>query len=301
MRVLNLGSLNIDKTYQVDHFVRSKETISAQSYEEFCGGKGLNQSVALARAGAAVYHAGAVGQDGGALLEALRAAGVSTELIQQMEAVPSGHAVIQIEPNGQNCILIYGGANQAIETAYIDAVLKQFGAGDLLLLQNETSCIAYAMEQAKQRGMQLALNPSPITENLMHLDFSQVDYFLVNEVEGKALAGCDSEAPEDLIAGLTSAFPKAAVILTLGAQGAYYLKAEKQIFQPIYPVQAVDTTAAGDTFCGYLIAGLAEGLSEEKAMQQAAAASAIAVSRKGASPSIPTKAEVERFLKEQNR
>lgn len=301
MKILNFGSLNIDKTYQVEHFVQPKETVQALAYEEFCGGKGLNQSVALALAGAEVYHAGAVGADGSALLQLLQDSGVRTAYIRQMEDIKSGHAVIQVDKSGQNCILIYGGANQAVEEADIDAVLEHFAPGDLLLLQNETSCIAYAMKQAKAHGMKLALNPSPITEALQSCGLELADYLLLNEVEGKALAGIDTEEPEALIAALQKKFPKAVLVLTLGEKGAYYVEQECRIFQGIYPVKAVDTTAAGDTFCGYFIAGLAEGLPAEQVMKRAAAASALAVSRRGAAPSIPGRLEVERFLKQQEK
>ena len=151
MKILNLGSLNIDKTYSVKRFVQPKETIQALDYEEFCGGKGLNQSVALARAGAEVYHAGAVGGDGKLLLDMLKEAGADTGYVETLDGA-SGHAVIQIDESGQNNIIICGGTNRKITREYISSVLDHFGKGDLILLQNEVSNIVFAMEEAKKRG-----------------------------------------------------------------------------------------------------------------------------------------------------
>lgn len=296
MRVLNIGSLNTDKTYKVKHFVQPKETLKALHYAEFCGGKGLNQSVALAKASAQVWHAGAVGQDGEELLKVLKEAGVHTELIQKVDG-PSGHAIIQVDQTGQNCILICGGANDDISKEQIDAALNGFGAGDLLLLQNEISNIAYAMERAKEAGMQIAFNPSPINAAIREYPLALVDYFLVNEIEGKMLAGIDSEDPLLIKDALLTRYPQAAFVLTLGEAGAYFFNGQKTVFQPVYTVNAIDTTAAGDTFCGYFIAGLCEGLPVEARLKYASAASAIAVSRMGASPSIPDQAEVAAFLK----
>ena len=150
MKILNLGSLNIDKTYSVKRFVQPKETIQALDYEEFCGGKGLNQSVALARAGAEVYHAGAVGGDGKLLLDMLKEAGADTGYVETLDGA-SGHAVIQIDESGQNNIIICGGTNRKITREYISFVFEHFGKGDLILLQNEISNIDFAMEEAKKR------------------------------------------------------------------------------------------------------------------------------------------------------
>ena len=163
MKVLNFGSLNIDYTYQVDHFVRAGETMSSESLQVFSGGKGLNQSIALSKAGADVWHAGAVGAgDGDFLIEQMKKAGVHTELIEHLDG-QTGHAIIQKDPAGQNCILLYGGANQRITREMVDRVLTQFEADDFLILQNEISEIGYIMEKAHEKGMKIVLNPSPIT------------------------------------------------------------------------------------------------------------------------------------------
>ena len=165
MKVLCFGSLNIDYTYKVDHFVKKGETLSSGSLQVFSGGKGLNQSIALARAGAETYHAGSIGEDGRFLLEQLQDAGVDTRYVTVLETVRTGNAIIQNDKEGDNCILLYGGANQAVTTNQADAVLEHFRKGDFLVLQNEINELAYIMERAHERGMKIVLNPSPMDEN----------------------------------------------------------------------------------------------------------------------------------------
>lgn len=295
MRILNLGSLNVDKTYSVKRFVQPKETITALKYEEFCGGKGLNQSVALARAGAEVYHAGAVGEDGKLLTDMLKSAGADIRYVKKVDG-PSGHAVIQIDESGQNNIIIFGGANRMLTEEYIRSVLSDFGEGDLILLQNEISNLPFAMEEAKRRGLLVAFNPSPADEGVFACDLTLVDYFILNEVEGRILAGIDSEEPEAIMAALKAKYKGASIVLTLGDQGAAFHDGTDTFFQDIYKVKAVDTTAAGDTFCGYFIAGLALGLPHKTILSEASAAGALAVTKKGAAPSVPERKEVEEFL-----
>lgn len=294
MKILNLGSLNIDRTYTVEAFVQPKETIHAVNYEEFCGGKGLNQSVAAAKAGADVYHAGAVGADGNMLINMLEKSGVKTDYLLRL-AGASGHAVIQLDKSGQNNIIICGGANRRIEKEYIDNVLVNFNEGDILLLQNEISNVEYAMEAAKARGLKIIYNPAPMDENVWKCNLELVDCFVVNEIEGRLLAEIESDEPILIIEALRNKFPKASFVLTLGENGAYYFNCDMTIFQDICKVDTVDTTGAGDTFCGYFVAGIAEGLTAEENLQRASKASAIGVGRKGAAQSIPTLKEIETF------
>lgn len=293
MRILNMGSLNLDRVYDVEHFVTPGETILARGFGLFCGGKGLNQSVALARAGAQVYHAGAVGEEGEELLALLRSAGADVSLVQKLPSA-TGHAIIQLEPGGQNSIIVYGGANQALTPEYIRQVISHFGPGDLLLLQNETANVSCAIQAAKERGMLVAFNASPITPELFRYPLQDVDYFLINEVEGRALAGADSEAYEAVLDALREKY-EAAVVLTVGSEGAFYQKGDLRLHMGIYDVDVVDTTAAGDTFCGYFIASLARGMDPREALEYASRASSLTVSRKGAANSIPTWDEVEIF------
>ena len=295
MKVLNIGSLNIDKVYKVEHFVQAKETIKALTYDVHSGGKGLNQSVALGKAGAEVYHAGSIGDDGSMLSDILFGAGVNIDHIKTSRH-PTGHAIIQVEENGQNCIMICGGANDDVTCEDIDKVMRAFGEGDILLLQNEISNLGYAIEKGHEKGMTVVLNPSPISEGLKRCRLELVDIFILNEVEGEALTGVSAEDPEGVLEALGTAFPKAAFVLTLGEHGAVYMKDGEKTAHGIFKVKAVDTTAAGDTFCGYFIAGLTKGWDSSRLLEYASAASAIAVSREGAAPSVPSMEEVEDFL-----
>lgn len=295
MKILNLGSLNMDITYLVDHVVAPGETIKASCQEQFCGGKGLNQSIALAKAGAQVYHAGCIGRDGEMLSTTLRNAGVDIRFLEQVDQ-PSGHAIIQVDEKGQNSIVIYGGANACVTTEYIDQVIANFDGGDVLLLQNEISNIGYAIEAAARQGMRVALNPSPFDERLLDCDLSKVSWLILNEVEGQQMTGCSAGAPSLILKKLRKAYPQAACVLTLGTAGAYYQDADTTVFQDTFRVKSVDSTGAGDTFTGFFLAGITQGCDPNQAMRRAAAAAAISVSRRGASASIPTDQEVRQFL-----
>ncbi len=296
MKVLSFGSLNIDYTYKVDHFVQKGETLSSESLQVFSGGKGLNQSIALAKAGAEVYHAGAVGEDGMFLLKMLQDAGVDTACTKVLSDVRTGNAIIQNDKDGDNCILLYGGANQAITKEQVDEVIAKFGAGDYLVLQNEINELGYLMTKAHEAGLKIVLNPSPMNAKILALPLQYVDYFLLNEVEATQILSWNAEEDMDaLAAALAAKYPGSTIVLTIGSAGAIFSNGDKQFRQPAFRVKAVDTTAAGDTFSGYFIAGLLNGLSEEMAMERAAKAAAIAVTRLGAAPSIPTPDEVDKF------
>ena len=291
MKILNFGSLNIDYTYRVDNFVKGGETISASTMQKNIGGKGLNQSVALARAGARVYHAGSIGQDGYFLVKYLQENGVNTDHIFVGETA-TGHAIIQLDDKGQNCIIIYGGANTQITTEHIDDVLKCFDTGDVLLLQNEINNGRYIIEKAKEKGMVVVVNPSPVTNLDMPLEL--VDYFLLNEHEAAALFHCED------ISVITEAmrrdYPQAKFVLTLGENGVIYIDKDSTIKQDAIKTQVVDTTAAGDTFTAALTLEYLKDKDLERAAIFSCAAAAIAVGRMGASSSIPYLAEVEAFL-----
>ncbi|MHB0855264.1 MAG: ribokinase [Rectinema subterraneum] len=290
MRILNFGSLNIDYVYRVDSFVKPGETKAAQSLSVFPGGKGLNQSLAMARAGLAVAHAGKVGKEGGFLLETLRKGGVDTRLIET-SAIATGHAIIQVDDKGGNCILLFGGANQDIDEHYIDRALAGFGSGDMLVLQNEISSMASIISKAKSRGMAIALNPSPYSESILSYPLELVDIFIMNEIEAKGISG--THEPEAAASLIARSFPQARIVITLGENGSLCLYKGELVRQKAYKVQAVDTTAAGDTFSGYFLAGLVEGLSTKDALDLAARAAAICVTRKGAADSVPWRKELE--------
>ena len=295
MKVLNFGSLNIDYVYEMDHMVRKGETELAGSRNIFVGGKGLNQSIALGRAGVKVFHAGSVGEDGLFLLDTLKNADVDVSLVRILDDTASGHAIIQNDKDGDNCILLYGGANQAISTEQIDETLSHFEKGDLLGLQNEVNNLSYIIDKAHDIGMQIVLNPSPYNSVIDGINLEYVDYFFVNEIEAASLAGIEENDGEKLAGKLGEKFPAQKIILTLGTEGSFYIYGDEIVKQEVYKVKAVDTTAAGDTFSGYFIAEMIKGRSPKEALNTAAKASAIAVSREGASPSIPTMSEVENY------
>lgn len=293
MKILSFGSLNIDKVYKVTDFVHAGETISSLEFNLFPGGKGLNQSIAAARAGAQVYHAGAIGGDGELLKATLTGAGVHTKHLKTCEA-PSGHAIIQVNSKGQNCIIICAGANGQITNEDVDSSMADFERGDILLLQNEINNLPYIMKKGNELGLQIVFNPSPITPELTSYPLEYVDIFIVNEIEGALLSG--EKDNDKILEGLASRYPKARILLTLGSDGCMYKDSEQETGFGIFNTKVVDTTAAGDTFCGYFLACICEGKNAADAIRLATAASSIAVSRKGASTSIPDMREVIEFL-----
>lgn len=289
MKVLNFGSLNVDYVYTVDHMVMAGETLSGGEMNIFSGGKGLNQSIALAKAGVSVYHAGIIGDDGGILLDTLKANGVNTEFVRRLPG-RGGHTIIQVDKSGQNCILVYGGTNRKFTKEFVDEVLESFEEGDILLLQNEVNLLAYMIDRAHQKGMTVALNPSPCDDALKECELSKVSMFLINEIEGGQMTG-ESE-PDKILKKLRQKYPDAKIVLTLGGNGSVYQDRDMLCRQEIFPVKAVDTTAAGDTFTGYFISSMIDGLPVQEGLRMAAKASAIAVSRKGAADSIPLRTEL---------
>ena len=288
-KILNIGSLNLDYVYGVPHFVEAGETLLASRRDVFAGGKGLNQTVAAARAGAEVFHGGAVGANGDMLLDLLKDAGADVSAVARVD-VPTGHAVIQVSPQGENAIIILGGANRAVSPGTVEAALEKVEAGDILLLQNEINGLAAIIRRAWEKGLRILFNPAPMEAGVKDLPLELLDTLIVNEGEGRALAG-DMDA-------LRAAYPNQKILLTQGSRGASLWTGSELIFQPAFPVKAVDTTAAGDCFLGYYAAALAEDLSFAQALRLASAASALAVQKQGAAPSIPLRAEVEAFLRE---
>jgi len=289
MKVLNFGSLNLDYVYSVDHMVTPGETLASDGMQIFCGGKGLNQSIALAKAGVEVYHAGMIGKEGKILLETCKKGRVKADYIKE-SSEKSGHTIIQVDKSGQNCILLYGGANRCITREYVDEVLSCFEKGDLLLLQNEINMLDYIIDAAYAKGMMIILNPSPYDGALDVCDFHKISIFLLNEIEGGQITG--EEETEKILEKLKEMYPDAQAVLTLGGDGAVYQYRDKQYRQGIFKVKTVDTTAAGDTFTGYFISSVINGMPIKEGLALAAKASAIAVSREGATVSIPFKEEV---------
>ncbi|MDE6167551.1 MAG: ribokinase [Acetatifactor sp.] len=290
MRILNFGSLNLDYVYQVEHFVQPGETLAAREQKMAPGGKGLNQSVALAKAGAEVFHAGCIGIGGEMLQALLEENGVHTEYLCKVDGL-QGNAMIQVDSTGENCIILYGGSNRMITKEQIDETLEHFSAEDWMVLQNEVSNLEYMIDKAAKKGMKVVLNPSPFEAFLEKLDYNQISWLLVNEVEARQLTGkTKADAVWNI---LHEKYPGLCLIMTMGADGAYCFTSQESIYQEAFPVETVDTTAAGDTFTGYFLQGMTKGLPLKECMEQAAKASAICVSREGAAGAIPTKAEVK--------
>jgi ribokinase len=297
MRILNIGSINIDHVYKVDHFVRAGETIGGQSYSIFAGGKGFNQSIALARAGAATLHAGKVGEGASWLLQRLRQEGVDTTHVT-VGAAATGHAIIQLIPDGENAIVLYGGANQLITEADIDSALSSCSPGDYLLVQNETSLVGQSIQKAHDSGLRIVFNPAPMTANVHRYPLEFVDVFILNETEAEGLTG--KTDPVDIIAYMRERFPRSATVLTLGSKGAIFFDANLLHQEPALLVNAVDTTAAGDTFIGFFLAELMLTGDPVKALSKGCHAAAICVTRAGASDSIPLLQELETIAVEQD-
>lgn len=288
-QILNFGSLNIDYVYALDHIVREGETESSDAYRVFEGGKGLNQSVALARAGGRVFHAGRIGKEGLFLKAALESNGVDCSFVRVDDGA-NGHAIIQRAASGENSIILLGGANYRITREEVDCVLARFSEGDVLVCQNEINQTEYLIDAAYRRGMRIAWNPSPITEAVGRVDLSRICWLIINEIEGKAITG--AEAAEDILAFFESRYPRLRVVLTLGGDGSIYRDGEMTVRQPCYTVPVKDTTAAGDTFLGYFISEAVSGSTVSRALQIASMAAALAVSKEGAMPSVPKREAV---------
>ena len=293
MRILNFGSLNIDYVYRVDTFVRPGETKSARGMMVNCGGKGLNQSIAAAKAGNTVFHAALIGTDGKMLSQKLFDNGVDLSLCRAADAF-SGNAIIQVDDAGQNCILLYGGANRMLTKAYIDEAIEAFGSDGLVLVQNETNLVGYIIARAHEKGLLTALNAAPMDQDVPAYPLHLLDLLIVNEVEGRGIACCETE--EEILPRLAERYPGMNVLLTLGARGSVCRWHGETVRVGSYPVRPVDTTAAGDTFTGFFLASLFAGKPVKEALLVASAASALCIQRPGASDSVPSMDEVREAI-----
>lgn len=293
MKILCFGSMNIDYVYEVDHFVRNGETLASKTLRVFSGGKGLNQSVAMAKAGLTVYQAGAVNpNDSQFLIETLSRYNVNTDFIQFNSEVSTGHAIIQVDSNSDNCILLHGGANKSITKDYVDYVIEHFNSDDAIVLQNEINELEYIIKRASKKGLKIFFNPSPFTKEILDLPLGLVDYFIMNELEIGSLLDSPSAFTITSKDKLLNSFPKSSFIITLGSKGAHYISRDYELHQEIFKADVIDTTGAGDTFTGYFISGIIKGRSIDESMKLASKASSITVSRKGAANSIPELNEI---------
>ncbi|MEX0941088.1 MAG: ribokinase [Pseudomonadales bacterium] len=293
MRITNFGSCNIDKVYAVPWFVKPGETLPCSEFEIYPGGKGLNQSLALAYAGADVRHAGKIGQDGIFMRQLLAEAGVDvTHLSVSNE--PSGHALIQVTPQGDNAIVIFGGANQSIGAHDIYEVLCDTRPGEFLLLQNEISCLPELINAAHEKQQRIIFNAAPVTDEVNNYPLDKIEVFIINEIEAENLTG--ETEPDSILDRMAVTFPDSRTILTLGGKGAVYGDSSQRVSQHAFDVRAVDTTAAGDTFTGYFLAGFIAGQAIEDCLAMACRAAALCVTKPGAASSIPRRPELNQDL-----
>ena len=290
MKIYNIGSLNIDYVYHVEHFVEAGETIASDNMEIFPGGKGLNQSVALARAGSKVVHGGIIGKEGAFLADVLRESNVDISKLKTVDS-PTGHAIIQVNPEGQNCILLFAGANHLITDEYVEDILSDAEEGDIIILQNEVNNLKSIMEYASDKGMKIAFNPSPFNDSISKLPLEKISWWFCNEIEAAGLFG--DVGLEGICDRFIEKYPESNLILTLGENGSLFISKDLLVFEPIVKVETVDTTAAGDTFSGYFLSSVAFGKDPATALKIATKAASIAVSRKGAAVSIPHWNEVK--------
>jgi len=294
MQVFNFGSINIDLVYRVPHLVRAGETLLSRSLETVLGGKGANQSVALARADARVCHIGKLGEADEWARTQMMEAGVDVSQVSISEG-HSGHAIIQVDDEAENSIILHAGANHSFTENELVKALETAQPGDWLLMQNECNALEHAFALAARLQLSIAFNPAPMTPELAMLPLEQCAVLIVNETEAAALAGNDD--PEAAIVILGRRYPDTRLVLTLGSRGAMFQRGRQQHRTGAVKVAAIDTTGAGDTFVGYYLASLIQGLDDESAVQRACAAAALSVTRSGATPSIPTNAELDMFLK----
>ncbi|MBR2730549.1 MAG: ribokinase [Clostridia bacterium] len=295
MKVLVFGSFNIDHVYAMPHLPARGETLYCAGYEVHVGGKGLNQALALQKAGAQTVAAGKVGPDGAYLTDYLKAGGVDVSAVAVSD-VPTGHTIIECDPDGQNQMILFGGANRAITEADCDAVLAAHGDAALLLTEYETSCVEPMLRKAKASGIRTAFNPSPFVEALRDFPYELVDCIVLNQSEGESITG---ERDPEAAARALHARNHGEVILTLGADGALYYDGTELVRAPAFRVNAVDTTGAGDTFTGYCLHALLCGADPRDALRIGQAAAAIEVTRPGAAETIPDRPQVEAFLQAQ--
>jgi len=294
----NFGSINLDHVYRVPHLVRPGETLASHDYQVGLGGKGANQSLAMALAGGEVSHWGRLGRQDAWARDILARAGVNVTYTELVDA-PSGHAIIQVDEHGENAILLFPGANHGFTATDIAALLDACAPGDWILAQNECSALPELLARAHRPEVRLAFNPAPMSDAVVELPLAGCDLLFVNRGEAAWLAGiAESASAERLLSALHTRLPDTATVLTLGSEGAWYQHGERRHHQPAPVVDAVDTTGAGDTFIGYFLARLQAGDAVPRCLEVASAAAALSVLRPGAAGSIPDRDAVESALRD---
>ena len=284
MKILNFGSINKDFFYSVNDFVKPGETISSIKYNVKIGGKGLNQSVGISKAGQKIYHAGIINKDDTFILDRLKKWNINCENIV-LGVNPTGHAIIQVDKNGENSIIIHGGANHDFDIKFIKSVLSKFDSGDILVLQNEINNIKEIIDGAHHKKMKIVFNPAPFNNEILSYDLNKISTLILNQTEGEALS--KEKKPINILRVLNSKFNNTEIILTLGEKGSLYSFKDELLKIKAHKVDTVDTTGAGDTFIGYYVAGIASKMKKKDNLKRASKAAAIATTKLGGAGSIP--------------
>lgn len=289
MAIWNLGSINVDYIYRLGHIPLPGETLAATDYGVGLGGKGANQSIAAARAGSTTRHLGAMSQGDDWVCERLDEYGVDTALIQRQAGQSTGHAIILLDDSGENSIVIHPGANRQVDPAQLEDALSWIEAGDILLMQNETNLQAETARVASAQGARVIYSAAPFDLDAVQQVLPYVSILAMNAGEAAQLFDAMPEAD----------IPIDGLLITLGGEGAEYrdLTSGEITRQRAFKVKPIDTTGAGDTFAGYFAAGLDQGNSIAEALELAAAAAALKVTRAGAGDAIPPLQDVREFLK----
>lgn len=281
MTILNIGSINWDRVYRVEHFPEPGETLSAIGASIGLGGKGLNQSIAIHRAGGRVCHVGAIGKGDTQMREAIAGFGLDTDAIIEIPDCQTGSALITVDGTGENQIILDPGANARLPRDHCQRMIERLAPGDRVLLQNETNILGEAAELAHGRGVPVVLAAAPFdAERILPL-LPWIDLLSVNEIEYAQLRDAGGDLPSTL-----------SLLVTYGAEGAVYLSPDGRIEAPAHRVRPVDTTGAGDTTLGSFLARLDAGDDPASALRYAMAAAALQVGRRGAATAIPTMDEV---------
>lgn len=289
MAIWNLGSINLDLIYGLDRLPGRGETVSADTKAEFLGGKGANMSVAAARAAARVCHIGAVGPDGRWAVDRLLEYGVDTRHIAQTDT-PTGHAIVAVETSGENQIIIFSGANRAIPLELVSNALSEAQTGDLLVLQNETNAQVEAAKLGRELGLTVCYAAAPFDAEAVRAVLPYLDFLILNAVEAQQLETALGTSVADL--------PVRDIVVTKGSDGAEWISTETGSHQQFSArkVTAVDTTGAGDTFTGYVLAGMDREMPMAQAISQAILAASIMVTRHGTADVIPDLKDIQDLM-----
>ena len=284
MKILNFGSINKDFFYSVNDFVKPGETISSIRYNIKIGGKGLNQSVGISKAGQNIYHAGIINKDDTFILDKLNKWNINCENIL-LSNNPTGHAIIQVDKKGENSIIIHGGANHDVNIKFIKSVLSKFDSGDILVIQNEINNIKEIIDRAHHKKMKIIFNPAPFNNEILSYDLNKISTLILNQTEGEALS--KEKNPDGILKVLNSKFNNTEIILTLGEKGSLYSFKDELLKIKAHKLDTVDTTGAGDTFIGYYVAGIASKMNTKDNLNRASEAAALATTKLGGAESIP--------------